>query len=115
MLLVRLAVPVAYNFLSLCGIYECAFFKVMGPLSKVEFLGDAINTFVYPCVLILACVLATFRVDGRIYNLLGLRQYEFDSRDGRSGALKTGRIEIINFKQIHNLELRTNELLQQEL
>jgi hypothetical protein len=32
MLLTKLAVSVAYNFLALAGIKNCAFFVVMGPL-----------------------------------------------------------------------------------
>lgn len=35
MLLMRLAIAVAYNFLELSRVKECAFFEVMGPLIKI--------------------------------------------------------------------------------
>lgn len=78
MLLTKLAVSVAYNFLGLTGVDNCAFFVVMGPLDQVAWMGASFDRFVFPTCLFLMVFLTAFGVYGRILNCLGLKQYQFD-------------------------------------
>lgn len=78
MLLMRLAVSVAYNFLELSNISNCAFFQVMGPLSNVDFLGSGFNRWVFPTALLLMVLLTIFKIYERVLNCFGLKQYAFD-------------------------------------
>ena len=78
MLLTKLAVPLAYNFFSLSGVTDCAFFTVMGPLSDVDFLGEGFSRYVYPAVLASVALLVVFRIYERISVCFGVKQYEFD-------------------------------------
>ncbi len=75
MLLTKLAVSVAYNFLGLTGVDNCAFFVVMGPLDQVAWMGASFDRFVFPTCLFLMVFLTAFGVYGRILNCLGLKQY----------------------------------------
>lgn len=45
------SIALAYNFTGVCGITDCAFFTVMGPLQSISFLGTGFNLYVYPAVL----------------------------------------------------------------
>ena len=78
MLLMRLAIAVAYNFLELSRVKQCAFFEVMGPLVKIQFLGEGFNRWIFPSLLILTILLTAFDCFGRILNCVGLRQFAFD-------------------------------------
>lgn len=74
-LLTKVAVSVAYNFLVLTGVTNCAFFTVMGPLSDIAWLGSSFNKFVFPTCLFLMVFMTIFNIYGRILNRLGLKQY----------------------------------------
>jgi len=73
MLLTKLAVSVAYNFLALSGVDNCAFFVVMGPLSSISWLGSSFNKFVFPTCLFLMVFLTIFDIYSRILNCIGLK------------------------------------------
>lgn len=86
----RLAVPIAYNFFSLTRVEKAAFFKVMGPIEYVNFLGEGFNKWAFPICLILMVVLTIFdiygketieikAIIGRFLNCIGLKQYSFDN------------------------------------
>lgn len=78
LLLTRLAYAVAYNFLELADIKDCAYFEVMGPLTSVNFLGESFNRWVFPTVLITMILLTVTNCWSRILNCLGFSQYDFD-------------------------------------
>jgi hypothetical protein len=78
LLLTRLAYSVAYNFLELVGIKNCAFFDVMGPLSSINFLGEGFNRWVFPTALFTMVLLTITDCWSRILNCIGFSQYGFD-------------------------------------
>lgn len=73
MLVMRLAVAIAYNFLELTGVDKCAFFNVMGPLVKIKFLGEGFNKWVFPSLLFLMILMTAFDCCGRMMNCVGLK------------------------------------------
>lgn len=73
MLLTKLAVSVAYNFLALSGVDNCAFFIVMGPLSNLAWMGSSFNKYVFPTCLFLMVFMTLFNIYGRILNRFGLK------------------------------------------
>ena len=78
MLLMRLAVAVAYNFLELSHVKKCAFFEVMGPLVKIQFLGEGFNKWIFPSLLIISILMTAFDCFGRLLNCAGLKQFAFN-------------------------------------
>jgi hypothetical protein len=62
----RLAIPIAYNFLSLTRIETTAFYEVMGPVEYVNFLGEGFNKWVFPLCLILMVIMTIFNFYGKI-------------------------------------------------
>lgn len=74
----RMAVPIAYNFLQLTKVQNAAIFKVMGAVQYLAFLGEDFNRWVFPICLILMALMTIFNVYGRLMNCLHLRQYGFD-------------------------------------
>ena len=78
MLLMRLAMAVAYNFLELSNVKKCAFFEVMGPLVKINFLGEGFNKWIFPSLLLITILLTAFDCIYRLLNCVGLRQFSFD-------------------------------------
>jgi hypothetical protein len=77
-LLTRISYAVAYNFFALADVSGNAFFKVMGPLSSMNFLGKVFNRWVFPTCLCTMILLTVTDCWSRILNCLGLRQYGFD-------------------------------------
>ena len=71
LLVTRLAYAVAYNFLELTGVKNCAYFQVMGPLDSVNFLGEGFNRWVFPTVLFTMVFLTITNCWKRILNCLG--------------------------------------------
>jgi hypothetical protein len=98
MLLIKLAVPIAYNFLTITGVKNTAFFRVMGPVTHVEFLGEAFTSGLFPAVLCFVCLLVVFRIDGMLYNFFGVKQYEFDTEHRQQEIMK-GKAAIRCYKQ----------------
>lgn len=78
LLLTRLAYAVAYNFLELVNVQNCAFFDVMGPLSSIAFLGKGFNRWVFPTCLFTMVLLTVTDCYSRILNCIGFSQYGFD-------------------------------------
>ena len=78
MLLMRVAIAVAYNFLELSRVKKCAFFEVMGPLVKIGFLGEGFNKWIFPSLLFLMIFMTGFNCVGRILNCIGFSQYSFN-------------------------------------
>ena len=60
----RLAIPIGYNFLILTKVKDAAFFKVMGPLEDVQFMGQGFNRWVFPICLFLMVFLTAFNIYG---------------------------------------------------
>jgi hypothetical protein len=73
MLLTKLAVSVAYNFLALSGVDNCAFFVVMGPLDSISWMGASFDRYVFPTCLFLMVFMTVFNIYGRILNCFGLK------------------------------------------
>ncbi|CDW71976.1 UNKNOWN [Stylonychia lemnae] len=63
--MMRLGVPICYNFLILTQMEDAAVYRVMGPVRYVQFLGTHFNQWVFPVCRFLSCI--------------GLKQYAFDS------------------------------------
>ncbi len=62
MLITKLSVAVAYNFLKIIEIEDCAFFRVMGPISNIDFIGSYITKYLYPVCLLVMAFLTVFRI-----------------------------------------------------
>lgn len=77
--ILRLAVPIGYNFMILTRIDDSAFYEVMGPVRFVNFMGEDFNKWVFPICLLLMCVATIFNIYSRILNCIGLKQYSFDN------------------------------------
>ena len=77
-LLMKLAVSVAYNFLSLTGVDNCAFFIVMGPLQEIAFLGPDFNRYVLPSCLFFMMFLTIFHVYDWFMSKSGFQKFDFD-------------------------------------
>lgn len=86
MLLMRMSVPISYNFLQLTHVEQAAIFKVMGSVKYVAFLGPDFNRWVFPICLLLVAFLTLFKIYGKLYckyfsgrllGCLGLKQYAF--------------------------------------
>lgn len=73
MLLMRLSIAVAYNFLELSRVKSCAFFEVMGPLVKISFLGEGFNKWIFPSLLLITIFMTVFDCFGRVLNCIGLK------------------------------------------
>jgi hypothetical protein len=81
MLLMRMSVPIAYNFLQLTQMEKAAIYVVMGPVAYVSFLGEDFNRWVFPICLFLMVFLTAFKIYGRVMSCLGLKQYAFNADD----------------------------------
>ena len=79
MLIMRMAVPIAYNFLQLTHVDRAAIFIVMGPVKYLSFMGEDFNRWVFPICLSLMALMTIFRVYERILSCIGLKQYAFGS------------------------------------
>jgi len=61
----RLAVPISYNFLLLTDLKDAAVYRVMGPVRYVKFLGEHFNKWVFPICLVLMAILSAFNIYGK--------------------------------------------------
>ncbi len=77
MLLMRMSVPISYNFLQLTHMEKAAIYQVMGAVKYVSFLGHDYNKWVFPICLLLMVFLTAFRIYDRLLSCLGLKQYSF--------------------------------------
>ena len=97
MLLMRMSVPISYNFLQLTQVDKAAIFIVMGPVKYLSFMGEDFNRWVFPICLSLMALLTIFRVYDRILACIGLKQYAFGSQ-GEVEQADDGRYIIEQFK-----------------
>ena len=63
--MMRLAVPISYNFLELTRMDKAAIYTVMGPIKYVRFLGQDFNKWVFPSCLLLMVILSVFNIYGK--------------------------------------------------
>lgn len=77
--IMRLSIPIAYNFLELTKLKSTALFNVMGSIEYVKFLGEDFNKYVFPSCLILMVLMTVFNVYGKIMKCIGMRHYSFGS------------------------------------
>jgi hypothetical protein len=97
MLIMRMSVPIAYNFLQLTHVDRAAIFIVMGPVKYLSFMGEDFNRWVFPICLSLMALMTIFRVYDRILSCIGLKQYAFGSQ-GEDELAEDGRYIIEQFK-----------------
>lgn len=97
MLLMRMSVPISYNFLQLTRMDNAAIYNVMGAVKYVSFLGDQFNKWVFPICLLTMVFLTAFKIYGRILNCVGLKQYSFDQEDRKEQA-EDGKFIIEQYK-----------------
>ena len=50
----------------------------MGPLVKIQFLGEGFNKWVFPSLLLITIFLTLFDCFGRLLNCIGMKQFAFD-------------------------------------
>jgi hypothetical protein len=62
MWITKLSVAVAYNFLKIIEMKDCAFFRVMGPISNIDFIGSKITKYLYPSCLLVMAFFTLFRI-----------------------------------------------------
>ena len=98
MLMMRMSVPIAYNFLQLTHIENAAIYVVMGPVKYVSFMGQDFNRWVFPLCLMLMVFLTAFKIYGRLLACIGLKQYSF-SADDQEEMASDGKYIIEQYKQ----------------
>jgi len=81
MLFMRMAVPIAYNFLQLTKVEKAAIYDIFGSMQYLSFLGQDFNRWVFPIGLILMAFMTLFNVWSRLMNCLHLKQYGFDQNE----------------------------------
>lgn len=50
----------------------------MGPLVKIQFLGEGFNKWIFPSLFLLTIFLTFFDCIGRLLNCAGLKQFAFN-------------------------------------
>lgn len=60
----RMAVPIAYNFLQLTKVEKAAIYNVMGSVQYLSFLGEDFNRWVFPICLILMALMTALNIYG---------------------------------------------------
>jgi hypothetical protein len=60
----KLSVPIGYNFLTLTKVETAAYYKVMGPLTYVSFMGKDFNKWIFPICLFFMVFITAFNIYG---------------------------------------------------
>lgn len=107
MIIMRLSVPIVYNFLELTHTEKAAAYVVMGPAKYVRFLGSAFNQWVFPVCLILMVIMTSLNIYGnfviltllgRLLNFIGLKQYSFNTEYAKD-QVEEGKIIIEQYRK----------------
>lgn len=77
----RIAIPISYNFISIMGIEECQFLKVMGPVRLIPFIGRTLNEYVFPLCLIFTIVFTLTDGYNRIRRCFGYKNSYISADD----------------------------------
>lgn len=105
-LLMRFAVPLVYNFMDMAAASkDCAFFKVLGPMRSVSFLGEGFTRWVFPIALLLMFFMTLFNIYGRMLRCFGLNRYSFDS-SGLKEHVDEGKHIVEEFKRERKFDIR---------
>lgn len=88
--LMRLSIPLGYNFISIMRPPDTAFADVMGKMEVIPFLGGAFNDFM-PVLIALFCLATFFNVYARILRMLNIVHFEH-SEDFNDDMLAEGKL-----------------------
>ena len=100
--LMRFAVPLVYNFMGMTAVNKSAFFDVMGPIKRVEFMGTYFNRWVFPIALFLMAFLTLFNIYGKVLNCLGLNRYKFGGSSTHE-HIEDGKAIVEEFKRDNSI------------
>ena len=92
----RFALPLIYNFFQLLGEDQSAFFKAMGPVREVVFLGPGFNFYFYPIAMPIVALLVAAQIYNRILTCLHMDQFGFggDNASGYSEEVLEERFDV---------------------
>ena len=92
-ILARLIYPMSYNFITIMKAPNTSYSQVLTILDDFTILGDGMNRYFFPVVLVLFFLLNLFNLWSRMFNALGLSQFSFDDFETES-RIKEGRITV---------------------
>lgn len=89
----RLIYPMSYNFITIMKVKNTNYSLVLTILEDFTILGDGMNRYFFPIVLIIFFVMNLLNLWSRLFNACGLSQYSFDEYE-TEGRIKEGRITV---------------------
>ena len=92
-MLARLIYPMSYNFITIMRAPNTNYAEVLTILDDFTILGDWMNRYFFPMVLIIFFLLNLFNLYSRIFKALGLTQFSFDEFEAES-RIKEGQITV---------------------
>jgi hypothetical protein len=89
----RLIYPMSYNFITIMKVENTNYSNVLTILDDFTILGDGMNRYFFPIVLIIFFLMNLLNLWSRLFNACGLSQYSFDEFE-TEGRIKEGRITV---------------------
>lgn len=89
----RLIYPMSYNFITIMKVRNTNYAAVLGILEDFTVLGEGMNQYFFPIVLILFFLMNLFNIWTRLFNKCGLSQYSFDELE-TDVRVNEGRITV---------------------
>lgn len=89
----RLIYPMSYNFITIMKVKNTNYAVVLGILNDFTILGEGMNRYFFPAVLLLFFLMNLLNLWTRLLNACGLSQYSFDTLETDS-RVKEGRITV---------------------
>ena len=95
----RLGIPVAYNFLQIMNIQNCAFLDVMGPVQEIPFVGEGINEWIFPIFLVLTVLLTLSNFFNCILKIFGSKSVFSPGNQNTEEKIQEGVYIIQQYRQ----------------
>lgn len=89
----RLIYPMSYNVITIMKVSNTNYSKVLTILDDFTILGDGMNRYFFPIVLLIFFFMNLLNLWSRLFNACGLSQYSFDEFE-TEGRIKEGRITV---------------------
>ena len=97
-LFARMIYPMSYNFITILKVKNTNYSEVLTILEDFSILGEGVNNYLFPIILIVFFAMNLFSVWSFLFNLCGLSQYAFDELETES-RIKEGRITVSQRKK----------------
>lgn len=92
-ILARLIYPMSYNFITIMKVRNTNYSQVLTIFEDFRVLGDGMNRYFFPIVLIVFFLMNLFNLWSRLFNACGLSQYSFDQWE-TNVRVKEGRLTV---------------------